>query len=329
VSRLSATTLATLVAATVAAFFFVQHLKVTTPFFSGSPRVDPAYINPVEGGVCRDQSRKLVSFRETRVSFFLVKRADHVNMYIVNREGEDVRTIATDRYMPRFSPAHPDRARRLFVWNGREDNGSLAPDGVYYFQVALINQGRALDVGGPITVQTTPAHPDVTDVTPQVITGGQPVAIHFRGNEGFRSEVLIYRTDLPGAPRLVYKFATKYHPDGLVTWDGEIYGSPAPAGTYLIGLRTTDKACTTNSFPVLMPPLPGTTPHAGVTVRYLAAAPPLTPVAAGQRATVEVDSRGRPYSWSLALPGARKPVSHGSGCTCGCRRADPGCTSST
>jgi FlgD Ig-like domain len=313
VSRLSVTALATLVTATVAAFFFVQHRKVTTPFFSGSPRVDPAYINPLEGGVCRDKSGERVSFRRTRVSFYLVHRADHVNMYIVNSQGQVVRTIATDRYMPRATIAHPDQARRLFVWNGRADDGSIASDGTYYFRVALINQGRALDVGGPITVQTTPPHPDVTNVTPQVTTGGQSVAIHFRGNEGFRSEVLIYRTDLPGAPRLVYKFATKYHPDGFVTWDGEIDGSPAPAGTYLIGLRTTDKACTTNAFPVLLPPQPGTTPHAGVTVRYLAAAPPLTPIAAGQRATVEVDSRGRPYSWSLALPGARKPLSHGSG----------------
>jgi hypothetical protein len=313
VSRLSVTALATLVAATVAAFFFVQHLKVTTPFYNGDPRVDPSIINPLEGGVCRDQSGKRVSFRETRVSFYLLHRADHVNIYIVNSEAQDVRTVASDEYMPRATIAHPDRARRLFVWNGREDNGSVAPDGTYYFKVALINQGRALDVGGPITVQTTPPHPDVTGVTPQVITGGEPVTIHFRGNEGLRSEVLIYRTDLPGTPRVAYKFATIYHPHGVVTWDGDIDGSAAAAGTYLVGLRTTDKACTTNTFPVVMPPQPGTTPHAGVTVRYLAAAPPLTPFDAGQRATVEVDSRGNPYSWSLALPNSRKPISKGRG----------------
>ena len=39
--------------------------------------------------------------------------------------------------------AHP--VRRLFVWNGREDNGRLAPDGTYYVRVALMHQGRTVD----------------------------------------------------------------------------------------------------------------------------------------------------------------------------------------
>ena len=73
----------------------------------------------------------------------------------------------------------------------------------------------------------------------------------------------------------------------------------------------TDAACNTGRFPALMPPPPGSTPHAGVTVRYLAAEPPLTPVAAGSRATVYVDARSRPYRWSLWRVGARKPSGHG------------------
>ena len=38
--------------------------------------------------------------------------------------------------------------RRVFVWNGREDNGSLAPDGTYYFRVGLARQGRSIDLTG-------------------------------------------------------------------------------------------------------------------------------------------------------------------------------------
>jgi hypothetical protein len=313
VKRLNVAALATLVAATIAAFFFVQHLKVTTPFFSGSPRVDPSIINPVEGGVCRDTSGRRVSFRRTQVSFYLVNRAGDVNMNVVNNAAQIVRTVATNRYMPKFTPLHPDRSRRVFTWDGREDSGLLAPDGTYYFQVTLISQDRTIDVGGPITVQTTPTHPDVYYVTPQVVTDGQTVTIHFRGNDGFRSEVLVYRTDLPGPPRLVDKFPTVFHPHGTVTWDGLIDGSPAPAGTYLIGLRTTNKACATTRFPIVLPPPPGTTSHAGVTVRYLAAQPPLVPVAAGSLASVYVDSRGQPYRWALALAGARAVIAHGTG----------------
>ena len=48
-----------------------------------------------------------------------------------------------------------------------------------------------------------------------------------------------------------------------------------------------------------------------MTVRYLAAEPPLAPVAAGSRATAYVDARSRPYRWSLWRVGARKPSGHG------------------
>lgn len=308
--RLSIVALATLVAATLVAVFFVQHLKVTTPFFAGDPSPAPNVIDPVGGGVCRFNKNRL-SYRETRISFYLVNRSDHVNMYVVNSAGETVRHVASDRYMPKLTATNSLTVRRTFYWNGRNDSKSIVPNGNYYFQVALIDAGRKEDVGPPVTVQTTPPHPDITKVTPQVVTGGQPVTIRF--NENIRSEVLIYRTDVTGRPQLVWKFATKFNPHGLTTWDGNIDGSPAPAGTYLIGLRTTNRSCTTESFPVVMPPQPGTTPHAGVTVRYLAAAPPLTPVTAGSRATLSIDSRGRPYSWTLALPGARKPVSKGPG----------------
>jgi hypothetical protein len=234
-------------------------------------------------------------------------------MYVVNSDGDIVDTVASDRYMPKLTRTNSLTVRRVFRWNGRDSDGSLAPAGQYYFRLALIDQGRAIDVGGPITVQTAPPHPRITDVTPRVITGGQSVTIDLSGNDDLRSEVLVYRTDLPGRPRLVYKFATKFHPHGVTTWDGLIDGSPAPAGTYLIGLRTTDRACTTTSFPITLPPVPGTTPRAGLTVRYLGAAPPLTPVAAGARATVNVDSRGKGYRWHLQLAGRRKVLAHGTG----------------
>jgi hypothetical protein len=61
-----------------------------------------------------------------------------------------------------------------------------------------------------------------------------------------------------------------------------------------------------------MPPTPGSTAHAGVSVRYLAAQPPLTPVPAGSRALVYVDARRAAYHWKLWRVGARKPSGHGT-----------------
>ncbi len=75
----------------------------------------------------------------------------------------------------------------------------------------------------------------------------------------------------------------------------------------------TDLACNIGSFPVVLPPPAGSTPHAGLTVRYLAADPPPTPIEAGVRATVFVDSRTRPYSWTLSEYGVRKPIAKGNG----------------
>jgi hypothetical protein len=122
--------------------------------------------------------------------------------------------------------------------------------------------------------------------------------------------VQLYRTDLPGVPRLVKSFGISGIRD-IATWDGRIRQLPAPAGTYLVGLSVTDAACNTGHFPPALPPAPGSTPHAGVTVRYLAAQPPLDPVQAGSHALVYVDSRRRPYRWSLLRPGARKPFASG------------------
>jgi len=68
-----------------------------------------------------------------------------------------------------------------------------------------------------------------------------------------------------------------------------------------------------------------------VSVRYLAAQPPPDAVAAGSRALVYVDSRHRPYSWSLYRAGARKATISGRASAFALpvpvRAAGPGCTS--
>ncbi|HEX5145493.1 MAG TPA: N,N-dimethylformamidase beta subunit family domain-containing protein, partial [Conexibacter sp.] len=101
-------------------------------------------------------------------------------------------------------------------------------------------------------------------------------------------------------------------------WDGRLNGRPAPPGTYLMGLLVADRSGNSGTFPRRLPPgapgaqapLPG---HAGVTVRRLAAAPPLTPVDGGHVATVLVDARGKPYAWALRRLGDAKVVAHGDG----------------
>jgi FlgD Ig-like domain len=306
VKRLPLVAFGALVVATVGAFFVTQHLKVSTPLINGGiglPHPNPHVISPRETG-CGG------AFRVANFSFYLQHRADDVAVYIVDQNGSIVRTLASGRHMP-------TKVRVNFPWNGREDNRRIAPDGTYYYRVALLQQGRTVEyTKTPVTVKTMPPKPIVTAVSPLLIprAGRLNATISFRGNEGNPPYVQIYRTDLPGPPRLLKSFRTSWKTN-TATWDGTIHGRAAPAGTYLVGMRVQDKACNVGTFPVTIPPPRGLTPHAGVTVRYLAAQPPLTPVRAGATAIVYVDSRQRPYRWALRRIGSKKVLRHGSGRT--------------
>ena len=304
--------------ATIAAFFVTQHLKVTTPLLNGFPSPTPSAINPVDGQVCRIRSRtggvKLVNHRSMFVSFYLQNRSDDVNVYIVASDGSTiVDTLASGVYMR--GGAHP--VRKGFTWNGRTANGPIAPDGTYYIRVALIHGSRSVLISNhagpePVTVETVPPRPKVTDVTPSLIPqpGGHGATIRYTGTGHLPGRILIYRTDLPGSPQLVKSFTSRRGSSS--TWDGTIGGLPAPQGTYLVGLEVTDRACNTGKFPAEFPPVPGTTAHAGVTVRYLAVQPPLTPVPAGSAATVYVDARQHRYRWTLTRAGARQSLASGA-----------------
>ncbi len=270
-SRLPVAAFVALAVATVAAFFVTQHLKVTTPLIAGTPIPFPAAINPVSGQVCRARSPRgtvqRISFRRMAISFYLLNRPDDVNVYIVDQAGRIVRTLASDQPMG-------VRRRRLFYWFGRDQNGSVAPDGTYYIRVSLIHQERSVlisDLAGaaePVTVETVAPRPRVTSVAPNVISPGQTdsTTIRFTGNRGLPTRILIYRTGASVRPRLVKSYAA-HDREGRSVWNGMIHAAPAPPGTYLIGLEVTDQACNTGRFPVRLPPVPGTSAQAEVTVR--------------------------------------------------------------
>lgn len=306
-SRLPIAAFAALAVATVGAFFVTQHLKVTTPLISGFPAPSPSWINPLEGKVCGG-----VNHRRMFVSFYLQHRSDDVDVYVVDQSGTIVRTLAQGRHMRR-GVRTPDG---VFSWDGRQDNGQVAPDGVYYIRVALIHQGRTADISNqsgrlPVTVRTIPPRPKVISVSPSLIPqGDRGVKITYTGNEHQGTTILLYRTDLPGTP-VVKRFRAAGGAHSAV-WDGKIHQRPAPAGTYLVGLNVTDRACNTGRFPLVVPPAPGTTPHAGITVRYLAAEPPLRPVPAGSDTTVYVDARQQPYHWALRRAGSKQILARGA-----------------
>ena len=99
--RLPVAAFVALAIATAAAFFFIQHLKVSTPLIAGEPSPHPSTINPVSGGVCPypgPHGKPIpTSFREMKISFYLLNRNDDVDVFIVKPDGVVVDTIATER----------------------------------------------------------------------------------------------------------------------------------------------------------------------------------------------------------------------------------------
>jgi len=257
VTRLPVVAFVALVAATVAAFFITQHLKVATPLIAGYPSPVPAGINPVSGTRCYDPAvRKTLNYRMMRISFYLLHQSDRVDVWVVDAHRRRVATLASGTFMPGGS--HP--VRRQFVWNGHEQGGSLAPDGEYFVEVHLIGQGRYVTISNnsgpiPFRVITTPPNPVITLVSPHLIRQSRPtpVRIDFTGNGSRLATVLIYRLGSHRHPILVKTFLTGGH---SAVWNGLIQKRPASPGTYVIGLGVTDLACNTGYFPPTLFPLP-------------------------------------------------------------------------
>jgi hypothetical protein len=267
-TRLPVVAFAALVAATVAAFFITQHLKVSTPLIAGFPRPYPAAINPIGGTTCYDPgTHKYVNYRVMGISFYLLQHSDNVDVWVVDHTGKKiVATLALNRFMPGGS--HPVRTQ--FVWNGREQSGALAPDGTYYVKVRLVHQGRTVtisDNSGPVPfrVITVPPKPVITLVSPRVIHASRPspIRIGYTGNETRLGTVLIYRIARHRRPTVVKSFLTKGQ---TAVWNGLIRKQPAAPGTYLIGLQVTDLACNTGYFPATLSPLSPDAAAAEVTV---------------------------------------------------------------
>ncbi len=258
--RLPVAAFVALAIATIAAFFVTQHLKVSTPLLTGAPAPQPSAINPIDGRACLTHTHRglrLLSHRRMLVSFYLLNRSDDVDVYIVNSDGEIIKTIASGVHMQASPPK-----RGYFSWDGRTQSGAFAPDGNYYIRVSLIHQGRSVLISNnsgaePVTVLTVPPRPRVTSVTPSTISGsggsgGSGATIHYTGADGLQGRIFVYRIGASGAPQLLKSFAAGR--SGSSVWDGTAPGGrPAPPGTYAFRLRVTDKACNVGFYPAQWP----------------------------------------------------------------------------
>jgi hypothetical protein len=281
-----------LVAATFGAFFVAQRLKGAPPVVQLQGQ---RWLSPNGDG------------RKDRAELRLrVLESDVLTADLVDEAGNPIRRLVTERSI---APSRPVRV----TWDGRTDDGAVAPDGVYRVRGTLLEQGRSVVNPRLITLDTTAPTPEVEAIRPDQVVGPRaPEMSVLVGGVSQRSATRfrVIRTDTP-EPQLVAKGRRA---PGLKRWkwDGRSGGKPVPPGVYVVQVRVRDRAGNVGSNPARVPFDAGDSPGpAGITVRSLAAQPPLRPVTAGEKADFFVDSRARPYRWAIRRVGGKRPVRRG------------------
>jgi flagellar hook assembly protein FlgD len=295
-----------LVVAAFAAFFIAQRLKnapsvVQRLQIGTGSRVkgDTPAISP-NGDGRRDVAH--ITFR--------LKKADDVTVHILNADGDEVRKLM-DRHLGAYQQIQPS-----LVWDGRDDDGQLLPDGRYRVAITLAHLGRTVISQRSIVIDTTPPKPRVLSIGPEKTYGpellpepsGKPAQVHFLPAQR-QPKIMVFKT-APGRPRLVR--TVEEGEDGLrqgaVEWDWNGTnddGRRVSPGTYLVVLQWRDPAgnigtsvpLDRDGLPILdRGKLPG---HGGVTVRYLGAQTPVAPVKARDVVEIKVDARQQRYAWNV------------------------------
>jgi hypothetical protein len=190
------------------------------------------------------------------------------------------------------------------------------PDGRYKMRITLRDEGRTIVPTTSVLKDTQPPRPKVLSIGPQreygpellPEPGGGLARVHFGPALGrANARIHVFRT-APGRPREV-------RTDGLREgqkqweWDGtDGAGRHVSPGTYLVVPEWRDAAGNIGTgvpldragLPILKrnpaTRLPG---RGGITVRYIGARPPVTPVKARNRVEIQVDARQERYSWRL------------------------------
>jgi hypothetical protein len=279
-----------LVGATFAAFFVAQRLKSAPPVIEVNRLA--RHFSP-NGDGRRDGNDFSV----------VLKVADEVTVDVVSVEGDRVRRLADGVAL------RPYRPLRL-NWDGRTDAGGPAPDGLYRLRVALRDEGRSAIWQQTMKIDTRAPRSQVCigyrcadrERLGNIVAPGEPeVRIYIRGvSSRFPTLFRVLRTD-DGEPREVTRLELAPRKRRMV-WDGQVDGEPLAPGTYLVQAEVRDRAGNVGITPATLEAgaVPG---RPGLTVRGIAAQPPLRPVTAGARVEFGVDARGVSYRWRVRRVG--------------------------
>ena len=209
---------AALLVATTTAFVVTEKLKLTRNPIVG-PRVDKLF-----SPLCDcPTSTASITFR--------LRRADRVTLDVIDSHGDVVRELARRRPQ--------GRAAVSYVWDGRDADGQVVPEGSYRPRVHLDRARRTIVMPNPIRVDVTPPH--VVSFT------ARPLVISPDGDGRFDTALIRYRVDeravvelFVDGTRAVRKLGTR--PRGSIRWNGVVAGESLPDGMYTLHLVARDVA---------------------------------------------------------------------------------------
>lgn len=210
---------AALLVASGVAFAVTERLKLTLSPITGT-QIENKFFSPVCD--CRTDD-EIIRFR--------LRKADTIDVEILDRSGTVVRTLA------RRQPEAPGEVE--FVWDGRDEVGSVAPEGTYKPRVRLHRQRRTITLPNPFTLDVTQPRFVASAVRPLVFSpdgDGRNDYVRARYRLSERAQVSL----IVDGTRQVLKFG--YRPQGVVQWFGTVDGGFVEPGTYRVQLGARDLA---------------------------------------------------------------------------------------
>jgi hypothetical protein len=252
-------------AGSAAAFAISEDLKVQRAAVT-AVRVDKIF-----SPVCDcPQERMTIAFKLTR--------SDRMSIAILGPDDEVVRTLVRGRLF--------GRGAHHFTWNGRDDRGTVVPEGSYRPRVRLERTAKTVVLPNPIEVDVTRPRIVRTTVHPVVISpdgDGRSDVTRVRYQLSERARALLF----VGATQAAQTKFRRTHDN--VNWYGRLNGRPVVPGSYRLSLAAVDRAGN-----VSRPTLAG-----WVRVRYLELPARLVRVAPGGRISLTVSTDARRVRYVL------------------------------
>ena len=273
--RLPAIVVVVLLAATAVAFVRTQQQKLErSPI--GTLDIDPRPFSPV----CRCPNRS----RSIGIRF---RRGDTVTLEIVDDDERRVRRLTGD-----------ERVRagdHSWVWDGFDDDGELAPDGVYRPRITLDSAARTFLMRNPVTLDTRAPRVTGLVVAPRRFSpdGDRRLDLVSIGYDLDERAHALLEVDGRAVERTRLRRQA-----GTRRWNGKQGGRSLPPGRYALSLRAEDWAG--NVGPA--------SPRVPVEIRYVELGRSVVRVRARARFGVRVLTDARSVRWRFARArGAAEP----------------------